>query len=135
MTVASRPAVDMTSGYRTSSDAMRRSNPREGEAMIRKIKLVTLALLGAGLLTSTACEDKVCQDALQACKQQGTDQRKEGAAHLATISELKSQLAAAQAKADGLTKENDELKAKSEEAAAKGKAKGGKAKHKKKGKK
>jgi hypothetical protein len=102
--------------------------------MTRTFKLVMLGVLGVGLLTSTSCEDKVCKDALATCKKDATDQRKEGAAHLTTISELKSQLATATAKADSLSKENDELKAKSEEA-AKGKAKGGKAKHKKKGKK
>jgi len=103
--------------------------------MTRTFKLVTLGVFGAWLLTSTSCEDKVCKDALQTCKKEATDQRKEGAAHLTAISDLKSKLADAQAKVDSLTKENDELKAKAEEAAAKGKGKAAKGKHKKKGKK
>ena len=103
--------------------------------MTRTFKLVTLGILGFGLLMSTGCEDKVCKDALQSCKKESTDQRKEGSANLATISELKSQLASAQAKVDNLTKENDEFKAKADTAADKGRAKGKKAKHKKKGKK
>jgi peptidoglycan hydrolase CwlO-like protein len=111
------------------------SNEREGDAMNRTFKLVTLGVLGAWLLTSTSCEDKVCNDALQTCKKEATEQRKEGASNLAKLTEIKTQLAATQAKVDSLTKENDELKAKSEAAEAKVKAKGGKGKHKKKGKK
>ena len=105
--------------------------------MTRTFKLLTCGVLGAWLLTNTSCEDKVCNDALQACKKEATEQRKECASNLAKLTELKSELAATQAKADSLTKENDELKAKSEAAEAKGKVKGkgGKAKHKKKGKK
>jgi hypothetical protein len=113
--------------------ALGRFNEHEGDEMTRTFKLVTLGVLGAWLLTSTSCEDKVCNDALQICKKDSTAQRKESAAQLTTISELKSKLADAQAKVDSLTKENDEFKAKSaDDAAAKGKAKGGKAKHKKK---
>ena len=105
--------------------------------MTRTFKLVTLGVLGAWLLTTTSCEDKVCNEALQTCKKESTEQRKECAINLAKLAELKSQLAASQAKVDGLSKENDELKAKSEaaEAKVKAKGKGGKAKHKKKGKK
>jgi hypothetical protein len=88
------------------------------------------------LLTGTSCEDKVCQQSLQTCKKEAADQKKESAGNLATIRELKSQLADAQAKVDNLSKENDELKAKSEEADTKAKSKGGKkGKHKKRGKK
>jgi len=105
--------------------------------MNRTFKLVTLGVLGAWLLTSTSCEDKVCNDALQTCKKEAADQQKECAGHSTTISQLKSQLEDAQAKVDSLTKENDELKAKSADAVAKSKSKGPsvKAKHKKKGKK
>jgi uncharacterized protein YlxW (UPF0749 family) len=102
--------------------------------MTRTFKIVTLGVFGAWLLASTGCEDKVCKDALQTCKKDSTDQRKECAGHLTTISELKSQLTETQAKVETLTKENDELKAKSADSGAKGKSKGksGKAKHKKK---
>ena len=105
--------------------------------MTRTFKLLTFGVFGAWLLTSTSCEDKVCNDALQTCKKESTEQRKECATNLTKLTELKTELAAAQAKVDSLTKENDELKAKSEaaEAKAKAKGKGGKAKHKKKGKK
>jgi len=105
--------------------------------MTRTFKLATLAVLGAWLLTSTSCEDKVCNDALQTCKKESTEQRKQCASNLAKLTELKTQLADTQAKVDSLSKENDELKAKSEAAQpkTKAKAKGGKAKHKKKGKK
>jgi len=105
--------------------------------MTRTFKLVTLGALGAWLLTSTSCEDKVCNDALQTCKKEATEQRKECATTMMQLSELKTQLAASQAKVDSLSKENDELKAKSEaaEAKVKVKGKGGKAKHKKRGKK
>jgi hypothetical protein len=115
------------------------SNEREGDAMTRTLKLVTLGVLGAWLLTSTSCDDKVCNDALQTSKKEATEQRKESASNLAKLAELKTQLAAAEAKVDNLTKENDELKAKNEAAVAKGKGKSkskvGKAKHKHKGKK
>lgn len=105
--------------------------------MNRTFKLVTLGVLGAWLLTSTSCEDKVCNQALQTCKKEATDQRKECERLSTTISELKSQLTDTKAKVDSLSQENDELKAKSANAEAKGKSKGkgGKAKHKKKGKK
>jgi len=105
--------------------------------MTRTFKLLTCGALGAWLLASTSCEDKVCNDALQTCKKESTEQRKECATNLAKLTELKSELTTAQAKVDTLTKENDELKAKNEAAEAKTKAKGkgGKAKHKKKGKK
>ena len=102
--------------------------------MNRTFKLVTLGVFGAWLMMSTSCEDKVCNQALQTAKKESTDQRKESERLSATIGELKSQLADARTKVDTLSKENDELKAKSEEPAAKGKSKG-KAKHKKKGKK
>jgi hypothetical protein len=101
--------------------------------MTRTFKLMTLGALGLWLLMGTSCEDKVCQDALQTCKKDSADQRKECAANLNKIQELKTQLAEAQAKADSLSKENDELKAKSDEAAAKSKAKKGK--HKKRSRK
>jgi chromosome segregation ATPase len=103
--------------------------------MTRTLKLMTLGAFGVWLLTSTSCEDKVCKDALQTCKKESTDQRKECANNLSTIQELKSHLAEAQAKADTLSKENDELKAKAAEAETKGKGKAKKGKHKKRGKK
>jgi uncharacterized protein YlxW (UPF0749 family) len=105
--------------------------------MTRTFKLMTMGVFCAWLLTSTGCEDKVCQDALLSCKKDSTAQRKEAAAQMATISEIKSQLASAQAKVENLTKENEELKAKAEAADAKGKTKGKgrKAKHRKKGRK
>ena len=105
--------------------------------MTRTFKLVTTGVLGAWLLTSTSCEDKVCNDALLTCKKEATEQRKECVSNLAKVTELKAQLADSQAKVDNLSKENDELKAKSEAAEAKAKVKGkaGKGKHKKKGKK
>ncbi len=105
--------------------------------MTRTLKLVTLVVLGAWLMTTTSCEDKVCNDALQTCKKEATEQRRECTTNLAKLTELKTQLADAESKVASLTKENDEFKAKSEaaEAKAKGKGKGGKAKHKRKGKK
>jgi len=107
--------------------------------MTRTFKLLTCGVLGAWLLATTSCEDKVCNDALQTCKKEATEQRKECAANLAKLAEVKTELAATQAKIDNLTKENDELKAKNEagegKAKSKGKGKAGKAKHKKKGKK
>jgi len=105
--------------------------------MTRTSKLLTCGALGAWLLTSTSCEDKVCNDALQTCKKEATEQRKECATNLTKLTELKAELADSQVKVDNLTKENDELKAKNEAAQGKAKAKGkvGKAKHKKKGKK
>jgi hypothetical protein len=107
--------------------------------MRRTFKLVTLGMMAAWFLTTTGCEDKECKEALQTCKKESTEQRKECESNLTKLAELKAQLAAAEAKADSLTKENDGLKAKDEATASKaktkGKAKGGKAKHKKKGKK
>ena len=105
--------------------------------MTRTFKLVTLGVLGAWLLMTSSCEDKVCNEALQTCKKESTEQRKECASNMAKLTEVKTQLADAEAKVERLTKENDELRAKSEatETKAKGKAKSGKAKHKRKGKK
>jgi DNA-binding protein H-NS len=107
--------------------------------MTRTFKLLTCGALGAWLLMITSCEDKVCNEALQTCKKEATEQRKECATSLAKLAELKSELAASQTKVDNLTKDNDELRAKNEAAEAKTKAKGkgksGKAKHRKKGKK
>ncbi len=102
--------------------------------MTRTFKLLTVGALGAWLFASTGCEDKVCQGQLQTCKKESADQRKECAANLAKMQELKTQLGEAQTKVDALTKENDELKAKAE-AATKSKGKASKGKHKKKGKK
>jgi hypothetical protein len=104
-------------------------------AMARTFKLMMLGALGVWLLTGTSCEDKVCKEALQTCKKESTDQRKECAGNLATIKELRTQLADAEAKVENLGKENDELKAKSAEAETKAKSKGKKGKHKKRGKK
>jgi predicted RNase H-like nuclease (RuvC/YqgF family) len=78
------------------------------------------------------CEDKVCQQDLQMCKKESTDQRKECAVNLSRIQELKTAVAEAQAKVDALTKENEELKAKSADTGAKVKSKATKGKHKKK---
>jgi len=102
--------------------------------MTRTFKLMALGVLGGWLLTSTACEDKVCQEQLKTCKKESADQRTECAANLAKLQDLKGQLAGAQTKVDNLTKENDELKA-AAEAAAKSKGKAAKGKHRKKGKK
>ncbi len=110
--------------------------PDYAPAMTRTFKLMMLGALGTLLLAGTSCEDKVCQQSLQTCKKESSDQKKESASNQATIKELKSQLADAQAKVESLTKENDELKAKSEQPETKAKGKGGKkAKHKKHGKK
>ncbi len=104
--------------------------------MTRTFKLMALGALGGWLLTSTACEDKVCQQQLQTCKKESADQRKECAANMAKLQDLKGQLAEAQTKVDNLTKENDELKAAAEAATkSKGKGKAAKGKHRKKGKK
>jgi len=104
--------------------------------MTRTFKLMMLGALGTWLLVGTSCEDKVCQQSLQTCKKESADQKKESAANQATIKELKSQLADAQTKVESLTKENDELKAKSEQAEPKAKGKAAKkGKHKKHGKK
>ncbi len=104
--------------------------------MTRTLKLMTLGALSAWLMMGTGCEDKVCKDALSTCKKESTDQRKECAGNLGKIQELKTELADAQTKLESLTKENDELKAKAEEASkGKGKGKAAKGKHKKKGKK
>jgi uncharacterized coiled-coil DUF342 family protein len=97
--------------------------------MTRTFKMMAVGALGAWLVTSTGCEDKVCQEQLQTCKKESGEQRKECAANLEKIQELKGQLNEAQAKADSLAKENDELK-KATEAAAKSKPT--KAKRKKK---
>jgi hypothetical protein len=102
--------------------------------MTRTLKLMTLGALSGWLMMSTGCEDKVCKDALSTCKKESTDQRKECAANLGKIQELKTELADAQAKVGSLSKENDELKAKAEDASkSKGKATKGK-KKKRKGK-
>ncbi len=102
--------------------------------MTRTLKLMTLGALTGWLMMSTGCEDKVCKDALSQCKKDSNDQRKECAANLGKIQELKTELADAQAKIGTLSKENDELKAKAEEAGkSKGKATKGK-KKKRKGK-
>jgi peptidoglycan hydrolase CwlO-like protein len=104
--------------------------------MTRAFKLLTLGVLCTWLLAGTSCEDQVCNNALQTCKKEASELRTECATNLSRISELKTQLENAQEKVDSLTKENDELKAKSTptEAKVKSKGKGGKGKHKKRGK-
>ncbi len=106
--------------------------------MTRTFKLMTLMALGAWLLTSAGCEDKVCKEQLQTCKKDSDEQRKECSSNLSKLQELKGELAEAQAKVDTLTTENEELK-KSAEASTKGKGKtakgkSAKGKHKKRGK-
>jgi hypothetical protein len=102
-------------------------------AMSRTIKLMTFGIFGVWLLTSTGCEDKACKADLAMCKKEASDQKKECTGHQTTITELKALLAETQAKVETLSKENDELKAKSAEPQAKGKGKAPKAaKHKKK---
>jgi len=107
--------------------------------MTRTFKLLTLGALGTWLLASTSCEDKDCNMALQTCKKEASELRTECASDLSRISELKTQLANAQEKVDSLTKDNDELKAKSTateaKAKSKGKSKGSKGKHKRRGRK
>ena len=105
--------------------------------MTRTFKLLTVGALGTWLLASTSCEDQVCNMALQTCKKEASELRTECASNLSRISELKTQLTNAQEKVDSLTKENDELKAKSTagEAKVKSKGKAGKGRHKKRGRK
>lgn len=102
--------------------------------MTRTFKLVTSVVFGTWLLMSTGCEDKACKESLQTCKKEASDQRKECAGQLTTISELKTLLTETQNKVESLTKENQELKAaKSADTGSKSsKAKPAKAKHKKK---
>jgi hypothetical protein len=97
--------------------------------MTRMYKLMTLGALGAWMMMSTGCEDKVCQEALQTCKKDSTDQRKECTGNMAKMQELKTELAEAQTKIESLNKENEALKVKPEES---GKSKGKPAKGKKK---
>jgi peptidoglycan hydrolase CwlO-like protein len=97
--------------------------------MKRMLRTMAVGALGAWLLTSTGCEDKVCQDSLQTCKKDSEQQRKECSANLEKLQELKLQLSDAQAKVDSLGKENDELKQAAE--AAKSKTKSTKGKRKK----
>ncbi len=104
--------------------------------MPRTFKPVTLGVLGAWLLMSTGCEDKVCQGELLTCKKDLKDQRNECSGHLTSIADLKTLLVDAQAKVDSLNKQLAELKAKNTaepQPKAKGKANKHKAKHKKKG--
>lgn len=98
--------------------------------MTRTRKFLILGAVGAWLLGSTACEDKVCLEQLKTCKKESGEQRKESAANLDKLQELKTQLAESQTKIESLTKENDELK-QAAEAAAKSKASGTKGKRKK----
>jgi hypothetical protein len=100
--------------------------------MMRTRKLLTCGALGAWLLMAMGCEDKVCHQDLQICKKESSDQRKECVVNLSRIQELKTLVAEAQAKVDTLTKENEELKAKSADAGSKVKSKATKGKHKKK---
>lgn len=101
--------------------------------MTRMFRTMAIGALGAWLLTSTGCEDKVCQGNLQTCKKDADQQRKECSTNLEKIQELKTQLAEAQAKVDSLGKENDELKKAAE--AAQSKTKATKSKRKKKSRK
>jgi len=94
--------------------------------MTRTFKLMTVGALGAWMMMSTGCEDKVCHEALQTCKKDSTDQRKECAGNMAKIRELKTELSDAQAKVESLTKANEELMAKADSGKPKGKAKKGK---------
>ncbi len=76
--------------------------------MTRTLKAIGIGGFVALSLTSVACEDKDTQQALKSCRDDVSNHQKQEASQLATISDLKSQLAKAQAKVDELTKESEE---------------------------
>jgi uncharacterized protein YlxW (UPF0749 family) len=95
--------------------------------MIRIVKMLTTVCLGALLLTSAGCEDKETQEALKTCKNDLSGEQQKAATQLATINDLKTQLAQAQAKVTELTKEGEgKADEKGKAAEKKGEAKAGK---------
>jgi len=79
--------------------------------MTRTLTTLITVCLGAFLLTGAGCEDKEAQEALKTCKNDLGNEQKLTASHTATINELKSQLAQAQAKAAEMSKEMEAAKA------------------------
>jgi len=70
-------------------------------------KTLMTVCLGALLLTSTGCEDKAAQEALKTCKNDLINEQRLVASQSLTITELKSQLAQAQAKMEETSKESE----------------------------
>jgi len=82
-------------------------------------KTLMTVCLGALLLTSTGCEDKAAQEALKTCKNDLINEQKLVASESLTISELKAQLAQAQAKMEETSKESGAKSGKAMEEKAK----------------
>jgi tRNA isopentenyl-2-thiomethyl-A-37 hydroxylase MiaE len=81
-------------------------------------KSLMTVCLGALLLTSTGCEDKAAQEALKTCTDLINEQKLVASESL-TISELKAQLAQAQAKMEETSKESGAKSGKAMEEKAK----------------
>jgi tRNA isopentenyl-2-thiomethyl-A-37 hydroxylase MiaE len=81
-------------------------------------KTLMTVCLGALLLTSTGCEDKAAQEALKTCTDLINEQKLVASESL-TISELKAQLAQAQAKMEETSKESGAKSGKAMEEKAK----------------
>lgn len=88
-------------------------------------KTLMTVCLGALLFTSAGCEDKVAQETLKTCKNDLVNEQKLVASQSLTITELKSQLAQAQAKIEETSKESDAAKAGKNGKAMEEKAKAG----------
>jgi chromosome segregation ATPase len=76
--------------------------------MTRTTSVLGLVFLGTFLLAG--CEDRVCQEALNGCRSQLTEQQAVVTKHVATINDLKVQLAQAETKVQDLSKEIDTVK-------------------------
>jgi TolA-binding protein len=78
--------------------------------MNRLSMVLAPACLGAFLLVGAGCEDKQCQDSLNASKTEVTNLQKAVADHQRAMNDLKAQLAQSQSKVEELTKENEAFK-------------------------
>jgi hypothetical protein len=96
--------------------------------MTRTLTTLMTVCLGAFLLAGAGCEDKQAQEALKTCKNDLGNEQKLVASQAATINELKSQLAQAQAKAQEMTKDMESGKTGKNGKAMEGKAKAAEAK-------
>jgi hypothetical protein len=86
-------------------------DPTEGEkAMTRKLSTFMSLVLGALLLASAGCEDEASKAALATCNSSYESLVKSTSAQTASIGQLKTELAQAQAKVQEIAKENELLK-------------------------
>jgi len=80
------------------------------KVMTRKLSAIMSLILGTALLVSAGCEDEASKTALTTCNASLQSMQKTSSAQIASMNQLKADLAQAQTKMQELTKENEQLK-------------------------